>query len=107
MNITIVFNLKEAQRISKAAADGNDPLPFGIFGRTGGGGRTRWALVERVNARDWIAAHQLFYQLVRESIEDVARCGWEAGELLTPEDAKQQLIDYLEDGHAQWLGWAI
>ena len=106
-SITIIFNAKEAKHIAKAASEGACGLPFGLFGKTGGGGRTRWALVERVNAEDWVQAGQLFDQLVRESLNDVAQCSWEEGTPMTTEQAKDIFIGYLWDSGSQWLGWAV
>ncbi len=106
-NITIIFNMKEAQHIAKAAAEGATGLPFGLFGATGGGGPLRWKLVRAINAEDWSVAQQTFNKMVHETVCDIIyNLTEDSGAPVPYEAAKDQFISYLWNEHPQWLGWA-
>jgi len=84
-----------------AAAQVQRSFPFAVFGRTGGYGSTRSALVAAVNAGDHALAATLFHKLVLEGNEDAVQ----DGHCRTVAQAQDSLITFLlsEPGYLPFL----
>ena len=111
-NVRITLNVKEAIRIARAAAEQHDSLPFGVFGKTGGGGSVRWALVKAVLEDDWRQAQNYLTVLVNESLDDMMANSRDDGQPMDAPTALELFKVHLFEVAPEWLsikaniGWA-
>ena len=111
-NVRITLNVKEATHIAKSADEGACGLPFGVFGKTGGGGSIRWELVKAINKDDWRQAQNYFTVLVNESLDDMMANSRDDGQPMDAPTALELFKVFLFENGPEWLsiqaniGWA-
>ena len=122
-NVRITLNVKEATQIAKSADEGacgscgqmvpaEVGLPFGVFGKTGGGGSVRWELVKAINKDDWRQAQNYFTVLVNESLDDMMANSRDDGQPMDAPTALELFKVFLFENGPEWLsiqpniGWA-
>lgn len=104
--------------IGPALAECDESLPFAVFGRSGGYGLTRAALVKALRAKNWTEAQRWFDTLVAEGFQDIyneavfeAEIDGVHGPMYTDPDAVRR--DFIEQAmnsdelfdYGKWLAW--